>query len=141
MLAAAGAHAVIPKDVDPEILLQILRRVADGKRLLPLPSSDQAVFREQTAIAEKALMALTDRERQIICLVSEGLSNKEIGRRLNITDGTIKVHLHHIFQKLEINNRTVLAALAISQNDPSDMPSGGLQAHTELSAVRHSRFV
>jgi two-component system nitrate/nitrite response regulator NarL len=50
-------------------------------------------------------------------LVSEGLSNKEIGRRLNLTDGTIKVHLHNIFQKLEINNRTVLAALAISQND------------------------
>jgi two-component system nitrate/nitrite response regulator NarL len=47
-------------------------------------------------------------------LVSEGLSNKEIGRRLNISDGTIKVHLHHVFQKLEISNRTVLAALALS---------------------------
>ena len=60
-------------------------------------------------------------------LVSEGLSNKEIGRRLNITDGTIKVHLHHIFQKLEISNRTVLAALAISQSDragsPEDKPA------------------
>ncbi len=59
------------------------------------------------------LTVLTDRERQIMRLVSEGLSNKEIGRRLNIVDGTIKVHLHHIFQKLEISNRTVLAALAI----------------------------
>ena len=48
--------------------------------------------------------------------VSEGLSNKEIGRRLNIADGTIKQHLHHIYQKLEISNRTVLAALAIAQN-------------------------
>ena len=57
---------------------------------------------------------LTERERQIMRLVSEGLSNKEIGRRLNITDGTIKVHLHHVFQKLEIDNRTVLAALALS---------------------------
>ena len=43
---------------------------------------------------------LTDRERQIMTLVSDGLSNKEIARRLNIADGTIKVHLHHIFQKL-----------------------------------------
>src|ERR1700688_3839711 len=50
-------------------------------------------------------------------LVSEGLSNKAIGRRLNIAGGTIKVHLHHIYQKLEINNRTVLAALALSHND------------------------
>lgn len=55
-------------------------------------------------------------------LVSEGLSNKEIGRRLNIADGTIKVHLHHIFQKLDISNRTVLAALAISQNGQHRAP-------------------
>jgi two-component system nitrate/nitrite response regulator NarL len=61
------------------------------------------------------MTVLTDRERQIMRLVSEGLSNKEIGRRLNIADGTIKVHLHHIFQKLEISNRTLLAALAVSQ--------------------------
>jgi len=43
-------------------------------------------------------------------LVSKELSNKEIGRRLNVTDGTIHVHLHHIFQKLDIGNRTALAA-------------------------------
>ena len=67
------------------------------------------------ANTENVLSVLTDRERQIMRLVSEGLSNKEIGRRLNIVDGTIKVHLHNIFQKLEISNRIVLAALAISQ--------------------------
>lgn len=64
-------------------------------------------------ITENVLTLLTDRERQIMSLVSEGLSNKKIGRRLNIADNTIKVHLHHIYQKLEISNRTVLAALAI----------------------------
>jgi two-component system nitrate/nitrite response regulator NarL len=73
----------------------------------------------QVASSDTALAVLTDRERQIMRLVSEGLSNKEIGRRLNIADGTIKVHLHHIFQKLEISNRTALAALAISQSDRS----------------------
>lgn len=45
-------------------------------------------------------------------LVSEGLSNKEIWHKLNITDGTIKVHLHHIIQKLDVSNRTVPAAFA-----------------------------
>ena len=68
------------------------------------------------------LTVLTDRERQIMSLVSEGLSNKEIGRRLNIADGTIKVHLHHIYQKLEISNRTVLAALAILHKDSTGVP-------------------
>jgi len=51
---------------------------------------------------EQAVSALTNRERQILRLVSEGLSNKEIGRRLKITDGTIKVHLHKIFEKLQV---------------------------------------
>ena len=127
MAAAAEGYSVITKAAAPEVLLQSLREVATGQRLLPLLSPEQTVSREQNAIAENALTSLTERERQIMQLVSEGLSNKEIGRRLNITDGTIKVHLHHIFQKLEISNRTVLAALAISQNDrantPEDKPS------------------
>ena len=111
MSAAADDYSFISKDEAPEILVQSLRQIARGRRLLPLP------LREQSTITENALAVLTDRERQIMRLVSEGLSNKEIGRRLNITDGTIKVHLHHIFQKLEISNRTVLAAMAISQDD------------------------
>ena len=117
MSAAVDGYSFISKDVAPEILVQSLRQIAGGRRLLPLPTVDQAVLREHSAITENALAVLTDRERQIMRLVSEGLSNKEIGRRLNITDGTIKVHLHHIFQKLEISNRTVLAAIAISQDD------------------------
>jgi two-component system nitrate/nitrite response regulator NarL len=124
--AAAGAYGVLLKDVAPEILLQSLRQVAEGQRLLPLSSSNPLVPRaqENIAIAENVLTVLTDRERQIMHLVSEGLSNKEIGRRLNIADGTIKVHLHHIYQKLEISNRTVLAALAISHNDGAGIPPG-----------------
>jgi len=112
--AAAGFYGVILKDAPLEFLVKSLQRVADGQRLIPLPSSDQ-VSREQSAGTENALTVLTDREHQIMCLASEGLSNKEIGRRLNISDGTIKVHLHHIYEKLQISNRTALAALAISQ--------------------------
>ena len=124
MSAAAGAYGIIPKDVELEILVRSLRQVADGQRLLPLPSPDQAGSREQRniAVSDNALTVLTEREQQIMRLVSEGLSNKEIGRRLNISDGTIKQHLHHIYQKLEISNRTVLAALAITQNSSTSVP-------------------
>jgi two-component system nitrate/nitrite response regulator NarL len=114
MLAAAGACDVISKNAKPTDLVQSLRQIADRPRLLTLPSENEALGRAQSTIAGKTLAALTDRERQIMHLVSEGLSNKEIGRRLHISDGTIKVHLHHVFQKLEISNRTVLAALALS---------------------------
>lgn len=127
--AAAGAYGVIPKSVALESLVQSLRQVAAGQRLLPLPCSDKAVplEREKIAIAENVLLTvLTDRERQIISLVSEGLSNKEIGRRLNIADGTIKVHLHHIYQKLEISNRTLLAALVIANNGSAAVPRENL---------------
>lgn len=116
MLGEAGAYGVVLKDAAPEVLLQALRRVACHQKQFPLIPSDQIAPREQPTVAEKSLTGLTERERQIMQLVSEGLSNKEIGRRLNIADGTIKVHLHHIFQKLDIDNRTVLAALAIYQN-------------------------
>jgi two-component system nitrate/nitrite response regulator NarL len=109
--------SVILKEASAEALVQSLRQIASGIRILPQSLTDQIVPAAQAANSDNALTVLTDRERQIIRLVSEGLSNKEIGRRLNIADGTIKVHLHHIFQKLEISNRTALAALAFSQSD------------------------
>ncbi len=55
---------------------------------------------------------LTTRERQVILVLSEGVTNKEIGRRLRLAEGTVKVHLHRIYRKLGIANRTALAILA-----------------------------
>ncbi|WP_244553934.1 LuxR C-terminal-related transcriptional regulator [Bradyrhizobium arachidis] len=114
---ALDGCSVVLKETLSEVLVQSLRQIARGERILPQPSIDQATPAGHGVTSDSALAMLTDRERQIMRLVSEGLSNKQIGRRLNIADGTIKVHLHHVFQKLEISNRTALAALAISQND------------------------
>lgn len=113
-LALDGACIVLAKDANPEILIATLRKAARGQAAAS-PGTGQV--NGEPRAGEKPLTQLTDRERQIMRLVSEGLSNKEIGRRLSIADGTIKVHLHHIFEKLDISNRTVLAALAISRND------------------------
>jgi two-component system nitrate/nitrite response regulator NarL len=123
--------SIILRDTDPEALVQSLRHIINGHNVLPSAPSESIVSQEQGVSSENGLTALTERERQIMRLVSEGLSNKEIGRRLNITDGTIKVHLHNIFQKLEISNRTVLAALAISQHDRATVPRE--RAHPGLS--------
>ena len=111
--APTGIYGVLQKDVAPEVLVQFLRQVADGQRRAPSAAREQ----KNIGVTENGPSLLTDRERQIMSLVSDGLSNKEIARRLNIADGTIKVHLHHIFRKLEVSNRTVLAALALSLND------------------------
>jgi two-component system, NarL family, nitrate/nitrite response regulator NarL len=61
------------------------------------------------------LPALTKRERQIVRLVCDRLSNKEIGRRLNISEATVKAHLHHIYQKFAIHNRIMLSQWATAE--------------------------
>ena len=52
---------------------------------------------------------LTAREREIVDLISRGLSNKEVARQLSLEEGTVKVHLHNIYTKLEVSNRIALA--------------------------------
>ena len=60
----------------------------------------------------QALIArLSAREREIAALICDGLSNKEAARQLQITEGTVKIHLHNIYGKLELRNRTALAAV------------------------------
>jgi two-component system, NarL family, nitrate/nitrite response regulator NarL len=66
--------------------------------------------------------SLTNRERQIILtLLTSGLSNKDIGRRLNLSEGTVKVHLHNIFVKLGVSSRTALIAIAYAQREELQM--------------------
>jgi two-component system nitrate/nitrite response regulator NarL len=110
---ARRAYGVIPRDAAPNILLRFLRRISSGLELsIPKSLSKHGCPPPPGRSIEPLSTALTERERQIMHLVSTGQSNKEIARHLDLTEGTVKVHLHHIFQKLAINNRTALAALA-----------------------------
>ena len=110
---ASGAYGVVPRDVPSEVLIRDLRQVAAGRRL-SIRASWPGEARATTDTSGKALAMLTDRERQIAKLVSAGLTNKEVGRQLNLTAGTVTVHLHNIFSKLAVENRTALTALAVS---------------------------
>ncbi|MFB6416320.1 MULTISPECIES: response regulator transcription factor [Bradyrhizobium] len=134
-LALDGPCIVLSKDSDVEMLVATLRKTAQGQAAA---SPSTGPVSDDPRAGVKPLTQLTDRERQIMRLVSEGLSNKEIGRRLNLSDGTIKVHLHHIFQKLDISNRTVLAALAISRSElhaaPGELDSLDLLRQNPASA-------
>jgi len=67
---------------------------------------------------------LTERERQVMALIAQGLSNKEIARLLNVTPSTIKVHVHHIFMKLAVRNRTALAIKVVNGVAREPEPSG-----------------
>ena len=70
------------------------------------------------------LEVLTEREGQIARLVGEGLSNKEVARQLDVSTGTVKVHLHRIYQKLAIRNRTVLALTMLALLATRGSPDG-----------------
>lgn len=104
----AGVNGLVSKEADPGQFLTCIDRVMAGERyyspdLLP-----------QTQSAGLSRFAdLTDREEQILILIRQGLSNKDIGRRLYLTEGTIKIHLHNIYQKVGVPNRTSLAMLDI----------------------------
>jgi len=58
--------------------------------------------------------ALTSREREVATLVCVGLSNKQLAHRLNVSEGTVRNHLYHIFRKVGVRNRTALAAIIFS---------------------------
>jgi two-component system nitrate/nitrite response regulator NarL len=116
------ARRVIPSDAAPNILLRFLRRISSGLEL-PIPKSLNKHGCPPGRPTEPLSTALTERERQIMHLVSTGQSNKEIARQLSLTEGTVKVHLHHIFQKLAISNRTALAALAALAAPPIKEPT------------------
>ena len=114
---AAGACSAISNYANPDTILRSLRLMTERTSARPKPSQDLSPNGKEVdgAKIEKMLRVLTCREREIIRLVAEGLSNKEIARQLNVSPGTVKVHLYNIFQKLEIRNRTVLATIALLQ--------------------------
>jgi two-component system, NarL family, nitrate/nitrite response regulator NarL len=115
----SGAKGLLFKDAAPDNLIDCVREVAKGKLWFPHGLVDAAPEREsgRQAHGECSIGALTPREAQIALLVSEGLSNKLVAWQLNVAEGTVKVYLHNIFEKLGIPNRTVLCALTIPHRD------------------------
>jgi two-component system nitrate/nitrite response regulator NarL len=117
-LMGRGAYGVLSKEASPEVLVRCLREVPEQRWSSGRKSRNGHDPRSHPA-TESPSNALTRRERQVMNLVCEGLSNKDIGRQFNLSDGTVKVHLHHIYEKLAIRNRTALAMLAAGDSEAS----------------------
>jgi DNA-binding CsgD family transcriptional regulator len=71
---------------------------------------------------------LTPREREIANLVCHGLSNKEVGRRLDLREGTVKIHLHNIYKKIGVSNRTALTRWGLDATRQSTSASPSIRA-------------
>lgn len=107
----AGAQGFMLKDAAPEELKAAILKVAAGETLLAPQSLHQA---GRAAVADDgAPVRLTERELAVLRLVAGGYSNKEIGRALGISDGTVKNHLTEILYKLDARDRTHAVLKAI----------------------------
>jgi two-component system nitrate/nitrite response regulator NarP len=114
----AGVEGIVPKDGAETELIDALEKVAAGERAIAPVFLQRALDLSLNPAAAGPLERLNPRERRIARLVARGLRNRDIGTELNIGEGTVKVYLHAIYQKLAIENRTELALLAV--NDPAD---------------------
>lgn len=109
-----GAMGLVLKESQPEVLIDCVRKVARGEQWIERETVTRA-FRSYVArqsSAREAANALTPRETEIVRMVSQGLRNKAIGERLSISEGTVKVHLHNIYEKLGVDGRLELVLIA-----------------------------
>lgn len=119
----AGVSGFILKDATFEDLVTTIRSVADGAHVLP-PEMTSTLFSQiareavEKGRASAAIEAvrMTAREREVIDLIGEGLSNKEIASRLNIATHTVKSHVRNVMEKLALHTRLQIAAYAHRQD-------------------------
>jgi DNA-binding NarL/FixJ family response regulator len=129
----AGARGYCDRDIEAPLLLKAVAVVLEGevwvgRKLIPHLLDELASAREQERVASRApdsrLERVTPRERQIVDLLSAGASNKEIAKRLNVTERTVKAHLTAIFRKLGISGRLQLALFALEHSRRVRQPNG-----------------
>jgi two-component system nitrate/nitrite response regulator NarL len=106
---AIGVNGIVLKNADPAYLLDCLETVGNGGSWID-PELRQRVKELEQSKGSRA--SLSPREKELVALVREGLRNRDIATRLGVTEGTVKVYLHAIYEKLGIANRTELAMKA-----------------------------
>lgn len=113
----AGADGYLLKDMEPEEMLTQLHQVIDGRTILSPKVSELVVrgLHKENVMASRNDACLTNREEQILDLISKGLSNKHIARKLEIVEGTVKVHVKNILKKMSLRSR-VEAAVWVVEN-------------------------
>jgi DNA-binding NarL/FixJ family response regulator len=117
---SAGVAGVILKDAAPDELISCLLRVASGGEWTPASSPRADAQPLPPAMARR----LTARETEVAGLAALGLSNKSIARRLDLSDGTVKIHMYNVFRKTGLHNRTELANF-INQAAPARFDLSG----------------
>ncbi|EBW7850661.1 DNA-binding response regulator [Salmonella enterica subsp. enterica serovar Limete] len=105
-----NVQAVVPRDSDAETFVLALNAVARGMMFLP------GDWLNSTELESRDIKALSARQREILQMLAAGESNKQIGRALNISTGTVKAHLESLYRRLGVKNRTQAAMMLNESN-------------------------
>jgi DNA-binding NarL/FixJ family response regulator len=105
-----GVRGVVLKEMAPQLLVQCVRKVYSGGEWLEKRSTARALERllKLEAGRQQIRAVLTAREIEMVRMVAQGLRNKEIARKFSITEGTVKIHLHNVYEKLQVRGRIEL---------------------------------
>ncbi|MBD9679791.1 two-component system response regulator NarL [Pseudomonas sp. PDM18] len=112
----AGADGYLLKDMEPERLLEHIRQAATGQLTISPQLTQVLAQALRGDDRPKGIEELTDRERQILRQLSHGYSNKMIARKLDITEGTVKVHVKRVLHKLGMRSRVEAAVWAVENH-------------------------
>ena len=106
-----GVRGVVLKDLAPGLLVRAVREVYSGGTWIERGCASRAVDRllQRDTASRKIAKMLTPRELEVARMIAKGLPNKTVAERLQITEGTAKLHLHHIYEKLGLDGRMALA--------------------------------
>jgi DNA-binding NarL/FixJ family response regulator len=109
-----GVGGVVLKEMAPQLLVEAVREVHAGRRWLDKGSMDRALGRllQKEESRREAAEVLTPRELEIVRMVALGKRNRAIAEQLFISEGTVKIHLHNIYQKIGVDGRLELAVYA-----------------------------
>jgi NarL family two-component system response regulator LiaR len=110
----AGATGYLLKNVSAERLAEAIHAAASGQSMIESMAAQILLQASQKSAAVGD--DLTERERQVLALIAEGMTNKEIARQLSLTHGTVRVYVSHVLAKLGVSNRTEAARLALENN-------------------------
>ncbi|RTR04501.1 two-component system response regulator NarL [Halomonas nitroreducens] len=114
----AGADGYLLKDMDPDDMVRQLRQAALGRMVISESLTAllaEALRSQRNQPATPDIQSLTQREREILRELAAGLSNKLIARKLDITEGTVKVHVKHLLKKLNLRSRVEAAVWAVQE--------------------------
>ena len=111
-------EGLVLKEMAPQLLVQCIRKVHAGEQWIERNVARQAleIVRRKESGARQVALLLTSREIDLVKLLSYGMRNKEIADKLCISEGTVKTHLHNIYEKLDIDGRAALLRFALEMD-------------------------